>query len=1319
MPRTAPVPNIPAIPGMNPGAWVAGGGAGGGSGSGNGKGGKNGQGANGNNGGDGANGDGRGACSSGQGNGAGCPNHHGARTSPGVGAGDPVEIATGAVATEPVTDARLPGPLPFAFVRCYRSALADTSTGLGFGWSHSLAWRLLVRRREVQIHSADASVMSMPLPAPDGATIGDAGWVLVPTEQGWVLDSNDGFLRTFEATEVAGHFRLASVRDKSGNTILVRHDARGRLVEVVDSVGRTIRVAVDAAGRIGGLSLHGEAGSFAFVQYAYDEQGDLVRVTDADGYTTHYRYQDHRLVRLEHPNQVTFHYRYDDAGRCVETWGTLPEGDGGEGGYLAPSVPALLADHETRARGLNHARLRFGHDGVVEAADSLRVTRLEQDAQGNVTSIVAGGAVFSRTYDGIGMLTSFTDPTGATWQFTRDARGREIAVTDPTGATTHIHRDPNGDIRQVIGPMGETTTVSPRPDGMSWTDPIGATFDLRFDGRGLVTQATAPNGSATRFDYDVFGNLVRRVDALGASWSYAYDRLGRLVAKTSPSGTITQYDLDGRGNCIAVRREGSVRTFQYDSMGAMVAASDEQGRTTRFVRRGMSKLCELVREDGAVARFRYDREGRLVHIENERGEVHTITLDVRGQTMEERHFDGRLVEYGYDLAGRLTKLVDGDRQAMQMTYDAAGRLARREYADGSADEMSYDSSGRVTSCSSATTQVSLVRNAVGWVTKETVTNDGRTFQVEVDLDLMGNVVRRRTSLGHDASYRRNVRGWAERLQAEGADLAFGYDVVGRPVQCLLPGGAAIETGWDANDRMVSRVVRRTSGAPLVGPGEPEWVGVDRPDVVLSQRYEYGAAGQLGSFWDSIHGTTRLEYDPRGQLLASLPERGRRVVLAYDPCGNPFDADSPTATRRYGDGNRLLERDGVFHVYDDCGRLVEKRTSSQPESWTARYTWSGGGMLAAVDSADGARVTFDYDPFARRTRKEVRRPQPGGGVEVTTHRYLWSGSTLVHATEEVAGQQREQRTFLFDELTGAPMAERVGRADDVMVGGAWRFFLVDDAGTPERVIDARGEVVADLRTNPGAYPATGTFFGHLGQVYDAETGLAYNRHRYYDPVARRYISPDPLGVMPDLNGYRYAENDPLNASDPLGLTMTSRIEGFGRGPITATSGAAPRRTDPAVTEAVNNAVNSRSDLPANRGCAEVSALHEMAAQIRDDARARGQGELSNEQVRTRMRDAFRNGATIDTRDEQGNQVNPCARCAQVFRELGLHPRNITRPGEDPTAGGVRGPPNPNRRKADQPPPFPGAWDGAHIHRKGAPSRNGANTAPSSTPPFTGS
>ncbi len=66
----------------------------------------------------------------------------------------------------------------------------------------------------------------------------------------------------------------------------------------------------------------------------------------------------------------------------------------------------------------------------------------------------------------------------------------------------------------------------------------------------------------------------------------------------------------------------------------------------------------------------------------------------------------------------------------------------------------------------------------------------------------------------------------------------------------------------------------------------------------------------------------------------------------------------------------------------------------------------------------------------------------------------------------------------------------------------------------------------------------------GQIYDNETGLHYNRFRYYDPDAGRFISHDPIGLLGGDNQFQYAPN-PVEWVDPNGLARLSISEGIAK------------------------------------------------------------------------------------------------------------------------------------------------------------------------------
>jgi RHS repeat-associated protein len=88
-------------------------------------------------------------------------------------------------------------------------------------------------------------------------------------------------------------------------------------------------------------------------------------------------------------------------------------------------------------------------------------------------------------------------------------------------------------------------------------------------------------------------------------------------------------------------------------------------------------------------------------------------------------------------------------------------------------------------------------------------------------------------------------------------------------------------------------------------------------------------------------------------------------------------------------------------------------------------------------------------------------------------------------------------------------------------------------------------------NNGINGGSDWFFRHQGQYHDSETGLCYNRHRYYNPDSGNYLSQDPIGLNGGIALYAYV-HDPNNWIDVFGLTGTyiftdGKTSYIGKGP----------------------------------------------------------------------------------------------------------------------------------------------------------------------------
>ncbi|MFJ4456724.1 polymorphic toxin type 47 domain-containing protein, partial [Pseudomonas sp. NPDC089392] len=357
-------------------------------------------------------------------------------------------------------------------------------------------------------------------------------------------------------------------------------------------------------------------------------------------------------------------------------------------------------------------------------------------------------------------------------------------------------------------------------------------------------------------------------------------------------------------------------------------------------------------------------------------------------------------------------------------------------------------------------------------------------------------------------------------------------------------------------------------------------------------YRYDIGGQLDYLKDLNRGDVYYRYDPVGRLL----EAGnfhKKEVFAFDPASNLLDPQAPPgpnphSPRRIND-NVLRSYCGTQYRYDERGNLLERST----EGKQGRFVWDLYNRLRRYED-DRLIVSFAYDALGRRLYKYSRskyrdRPQAGPVWNENARRqrdielgcgftwYVWEDDTLAFECRDRDGKGHTTH-YVFEPGTFVPVAQAVSNQVvellpqpvyvfpyDIDKDPVWQhkpvpkpfaafaWYQCDHLGTPMELTGEDGEIawqgtykawglVEEKRSDQAMWADIRNPLRFQGQYFDIETGLHYNRYRYYDPIVGRFIGKDPIGFFGGLNIYVYAQN-PTHWVDPLGLAKLSHAADF--------------------------------------------------------------------------------------------------------------------------------------------------------------------------------
>ncbi|WP_338114488.1 RHS repeat-associated core domain-containing protein, partial [Xenorhabdus bovienii] len=314
---------------------------------------------------------------------------------------------------------------------------------------------------------------------------------------------------------------------------------------------------------------------------------------------------------------------------------------------------------------------------------------------------------------------------------------------------------------------------------------------------------------------------------------------------------------------------------------------------------------------------------------------------------------------------------------------------------------------------------------------------------------------------------------------------------------------------------------------------------------LDKEYRYDAALNLVAANDERQ-WLRYVVNGNGQVT-SVSDRDRlREHYQYDASGYPsrrFDGiNEIDGERLYQKGHRLRQVGQHLFEYDDAGRMTAMQLwedGHRPQ--LTKFRWNSQNQLIGVQTPGGQQWDYRYDAFGRRTEKVCER----AGSRTT---YLWDGDVPAEIREYRHNRLYSIRHLVFDGWQ--LLAQQVqfftlnpANRHELLAGKIQTQYAVcAPTGEPLALFDAAGHRVwrqpaqslyglrlgvlgENAELNPGLKFA--------GQWLDEESGLVYNRFRYYSAVAGQYLTPDPIGLAGGVNPYAYVQN-PTGWIDPLGL-----------------------------------------------------------------------------------------------------------------------------------------------------------------------------------------
>ncbi len=435
----------------------------------------------------------------------------------------------------------------------------------------------------------------------------------------------------------------------------------------LDAIGRPIKVT-DPLGHA--------------VEYAYDGNGNLETLTNANGHTTTYFYDPlDQLVKVEKPNSDLTETGYNGEGQVTS------QTDGNEEtttyvrnilGQVTKVIDPLgrekiyaydLAGNLVTATDAAERETSYTYDladrvtDIDYSSEGTPDVSFEYDADGNVLEMVDGTGESSFEYDILGRLVAAEDGHGDQVEYQYDLANQQTAITYPNGKSVLRSFDGAGQLESVTDWLGGTTSFSYDADShlaeTVFPESTGSKDEFAYDAAGFMEEAAFKQESEVLGAVNYARDSAAQIEATVTQGlpgteeqEFDYDKNGRLSESSAGS-----YEFDAADNLIKT----PTSTNAYDAAGQL-----EEGGGVAYTYNVLGERTKATPSSGPATTYAYDQAGGLMSITRpEEGEAAAIneSFTYDGSRLAASHTVGESVSYlTWDTSRKMPALLsDGTR----------------------------------------------------------------------------------------------------------------------------------------------------------------------------------------------------------------------------------------------------------------------------------------------------------------------------------------------------------------------------------------------------------------------------------------------------------------------------------------------------------------------------------------------------------------------------------------------------------------------------------------------------------------------------------